>query len=153
MAEIGFGDKPLVLIRGYHWRSHENRRPILMQAWFVEFIDTLVAYVKKTYKQSFPKMESQGAQDRLKYLLGWKSLFSSFSIEIQDNAKKLLHKVRITRNKGIHRKIQNLEWPKEMLQEMIHFCQLLGIAELNYFKKQCKKELDRMNSHVFERYY
>lgn len=152
MAEIGFGDKPLILIRGYHWRSRKNRRPILMQAWFVEFIDTLAAYVKQKFPKDFRKMEPLGAQDRLKYLLFYKSFFV-FPSEIQGNANVLLFKVKEMRNNGIHNKIQNLDWPKEMLQEMINFCQLFGIPELKYFKKQCKKELYQMNSHVFERYY
>lgn len=151
---MGFANSRFILIHGDYWQSNEKRRPIVLQAWYAQFVDYLLDYLRKKFPndEKIQDLENQGAHDILVRVHNWcRTFFPSLSTANYKKANKALRVVRCRRNDGTHNKIQDLEWLKEMLLGMIEFCELSGIQEDNLltFKKNCQRELKQLRSPLY----
>lgn len=135
-----------------YWRTSERRRPILLQAWYTEFVAVLLDHLIYSFpddilKSDILKVRNLGAHDILKYVHFFLiPLLAKLRRANQDLAKQALERVKHDRNVGTHQKIHNSGLLKTMFGHMMEFCDLSGIQGLQTFKRECKKELDQLNS-------
>lgn len=165
-AGAGFANPELVLINGVYWQSNENRRPILLQAWFAEFADIL--FRELISKHSSPvrgsnQVARSGAFDTLKhFLIRYDRYLWSLPRTQQIKARDVLLNVKLVRNNGTHKKFQNYTWLKEILEFMKESSYLfLQVPKFHLdpnidqlirnriqdFISGCDKELDNMQTH------
>ncbi len=172
VSDEGFANPKFVLIHGEYWRSNENRRPILVQAWVTEFADILLKDIiqKSEFKPNSNKIkkhniahkkpdeekpiENKGAHDVVVHLSAYVGNY--LGISDANKLKNSLIEVKKVRNIATHERISNCNMLKEMLEAMKQFCQLLGKLEnldvsfnpatnrVNHFKQQCETEIERL---------
>ncbi len=150
---MGFANSRFILINGNYWQSNEKRRPIVLQAWYAEFVDYLLDHLRNKFPndKTIQDLENQGAHDILKWVHRYsKSLFPVPLIS-HSSIQRALGVVRYRRNDGTHKKIKDLKWMKQMLRGMIKFCESSGIQEekLLTFKKNCQRELNQLRSPLY----
>lgn len=169
----GFAEENLVLIHRDYYRknetSNEKRRPILLLAWYTEFADILLGNSSfRLTNEHYQSLQQLGATDIVFAIIGL--CYTSYHIfgrpNLSDNqvrqnrddfvsALKLLKKKR---NDGVHYKIQNSNFLKETLQQMIDICQLLedfGMSnyQSNMFAEDCELQLQNMNNPDYNHLY
>lgn len=161
---LGFADDNFVMIHGNYYRtndvSNENRRPILLLAWYTEFADVLLKNTRLGLTEEIRReLENKGAADIVKQIAGFLRIsFSVFTRPWQstfeerrnrDRIVSTLYLVKGIRNCGTHKKIQNSNWLKEMLEEMIHLCTLLRQLGMEndrseIFEEECWVQLENL---------
>jgi hypothetical protein len=170
MNRTGFADVGFAMIHGDYYRredkANEHRRPVLVQAWLAEFVDVISnevlfngEYGTSRNTNLYETIQKLGAVDILKKNIDQLHSYPTYFVKIKNAEKrkeaqtefvKILHAVRKQRNDGTHQKIDNSDFLKAMLDQMIQFCQLLldhkmGTRISNDFMDQCISELAYMN--------
>lgn len=157
MAEpdAGFADERYVLIRGEHWHSNANRRPVLLQAWYAQFADLLLNDVMRhstyTHQPQLHDISLKGAHDIVVITERTPSLLPLGAKGTPEGIQVLtaLKTVREKRNAGTHDRIQNCNLLEDLLRGMYTFCESIvqfppfqsAANRIQHFAHQCKKEL------------
>lgn len=161
---LGFADDNFVMIHGNYYRtndlSNENRRPILLLAWYTEFADVLLKNTRLGLTEEIrQQIQHKGATDIVKRIAQFLQITASvFTTARQPNFDErrnrgsfvsTLNLVKAIRNHGTHNKIQNLNLLIEMLEQMIYLCMLLrehGMANDRsiMFEEECWVQLENL---------
>jgi hypothetical protein len=169
----GFADENFVLIHRDYYRtnetSNEKRRPIFLLAWYTEFADILLGNVSlRLSKKNYQHLQQKGATDIVFGMIGLfttsHSVFAHRNLsdnQARQNCKDFVSALLLLkekRNRGLHDKIENSNFLREMLKQMIDFCQLLlkfGMANANSrkFAKDCKRQLQNLNNPDYNHLY
>jgi hypothetical protein len=159
MAPKRFEDPRRIFINRDYWRTSERRRPILMQAWYAEFVAVLLDHLINSFPDNISESDivevsKRGAHDILIYIhFNFIPLLTKLCRANQDLANQALEKVKRDRNVGTHQNINNSGLLRTMFGHMMEFCDYSGIQGLQTFKKQCEKELDQLNSNDYGKFY
>ncbi len=166
-SQAGFADRRFVMIHGDYYRTNnkanEHRRPILVQAWFAEFVDMVTNEVLLNKNYQSPKIKNAtvyayikkfGAFEIFKKNVGFLKNTKTYFVRVrpadnqklvQDQFVDILNDVKEKRNKGTHQKIDK-DFLREMLERMIDFCKLLKTYRMEtekseLFQAQCQSEV------------
>jgi hypothetical protein len=143
MNPPGFADDKFAMIHGDYYRTsakaNEHRRPVLVQAWLAEFVDVISNEVlfngehgtaRTTYL--YETIQKLGAVEILKENIYQLNKYSTYFAKIKKADKRkevqkefvnILYAVKEQRNDGTHKKIDNSNFLRAMLDQMIKFCQ------------------------------
>jgi hypothetical protein len=169
----GFAEENLVLIHRDYYRtnetSNEKRRPILLLAWYTEFADILLGNSSfRLTNEDYQHLQQKGATDIVFGMIGLfttsHSVFAHRNLsdnQARQNCKNFVSALLLLkkkRNDGVHYKIENSNFLKETLQQMIDICQLLedfGMSndQSNMFAEDCNRQLQNLNNPDYNHLY
>lgn len=171
MDPLGFANDLFVIIHGHYYRTNadanEHRRPILLQAWYTEFVDVFINEVIRNPKYGITAAQfndyNLGAHDIFKKYLNYLNRNRCFFVsvrgarlqsQVKTKCNSILKDVKGQRNTGTHEKIRHPDLLSDMLRKMIEFCDLLlqynlHTQQSNDFKTKCELELANMGNQLY----